>query len=170
MMYVIAHNNKIGGMGNEDMRDSVETVHSGYFSYKKVRKHVSQMSSKEKDKLREMFKKVKNWEIFSHVNDRIKEKGYTVYVDDVLDLMHKGNIVEYEQKYYFNSGKISHLVVLNIVREHEGKDKDRLHMVFDMTDKGIVTVWVNDYEDTHETLDMGIYSKGLKVGENYWQK
>ena len=111
MMYLIEHNNKIGGMGNENMKDSVETVDSGYFSYKKVRKHVSQMSSKEKDKLREMFKKVKNWEIFSHVNDRIKEKGYTIYVDDVLDLMHKGNIVEYEQKYYLNTGKVSHLVV-----------------------------------------------------------
>ena len=152
------------------MEGEVQTVNSGYFSYKKVRKHVTQMSTNEKIKLREMFKKVKDWEIFSHVNDRIKEKGYTVYVDDILDLMHKGNIVEYEQKYYFNSGKVSHLVVLNIVREHEGKDKDRLHMVFDMTDKGIVTVWVNDYEDIHETLDMGIYSKGLKVGEDYWQK
>ena len=152
------------------MEGEVQTVNSGYFSYKKVRKHVSQMSSNEKIKLRKMFKEVKDWEIFSHVNNRIKEKGYTVYVDDVLDLMHKGNIVEYEQKYYFNSGKVSHLVVLNIVREHEGKDKDRLHMVFDMTDKGIVTVWINDYEDIHETLDMGIYSKGLKVGEEYWQK
>lgn len=117
-----------------------------------------------------MFKKVKDWKIFTHVNERIREKGYTVYVDDVVDLMNKGSIVEYEQKYYFNTGKISHLVVLSIVRNHKDKDKDRLHMVFDMTDEGIITVWVNDYEDTHKTLDMGIYSKGLKVGEDYWQK
>lgn len=151
------------------MIGEIETVQKGYYSFKKVRKHVSQMSSSEKDKVREMFKKVKTWEIFQHVNERIRQKGYTVYVDDVMDLMQKGNIVEYEQKYYLNTGKISHLLVLNIVREHEGKDKDRLHMVFDMTDEGIVSVWVNDYEDTHETLDMGIYSKGLKVGEEYWQ-
>lgn len=152
------------------MEGEIQNVDNGYFSYKKVRKHVSQMSSNEKKKLREMFKKVKDWKIFTHVNERIREKGYTVYVDDVVDLMNKGSIVEYEQKYYFNTGKISHLVVLSIVRNHKDKDKDRLHMVFDMTDEGIITVWVNDYEDTHKTLDMGIYSKGLKVGEDYWQK
>lgn len=139
----------------------------GRFSYKKVRKHSSQMSSEEKKKLRSMFSKVKNWEILDHVNNRIVEKNYKITVDDFIDIMKNGEIVEYEQKLYTESNKMAHLVVLRSVRDRDGVH-DRPHLVFDMTDGKIVTIWINNYSDNHNSLDMGIYSKGLKVGENYW--
>lgn len=140
----------------------------GYYSHKKVRKHVTQMSSSEKDLIRRRFKAVKNWEITDHVNDRIVEKNYSITTDDFLDLMKNGEIVEYEQKLFFNANKLSELVVLKHVRDRGGI-KDKLHLVFDLSDNRIVTVWINSYDDNHDTLDMGIYSKGLKVGESYWQ-
>lgn len=142
---------------------------SGYFSYRKVRKHVSQMSVQEKNKAREMFKKVKTWRIFDHVNHRIREKEYSITVDDVLQIMHEGDIIEYEQKYYIETGNVSHLLLLQTIRERENGESDIMHMVFDMTDEGIVSVWLNHIDDRHYTLDMGIYSKGLKVGEVYWE-
>lgn len=147
----------------------VENVDMGRFSYRKVRKHVSQMSSQEKKIIREMFKKVKHWEIVDHVNDRIEEKGYKVTTDDILNTMHHGEIVEYEQKLYIEDKTMTELLVLKFVRETE-KSKDKLYLVFDITAKKIITLWINNFEDTHDSLDMGIYSKGLKVGENYWQE
>lgn len=143
---------------------------SKMYAYKKVRKHVSQMSSNEKDKIRDVFKVIKSWEVFDHVYDRIEEKGYTVTDDDFLRILTKGKIIEYEQKYYYNIKKLNHLVVLQSIRKRKGKPIDRMHMVFDITDRGVVSVWINELEDTHETLNLGIYSKGLKVGEKYWQK
>lgn len=149
--------------------DMVEQVDLGRFSYKKVRKHVSQLSLSEKEEIRKKFKKVKYWEIIDHVNERIVQKEYKITTDDILNVMRNGEIVEYEQKLYVVDGKMSELLVLTTVREDEN-GKSRLYLVFDITDKKIVTVWINGYEDTHDTLDMGIYSKGLKVGENYWQE
>lgn len=145
----------------------VEKVELGRFSYKKVRKHVSQMSSNEKNTLRKMFKKVKHWEIIDHVNERIVQKQYKITTDDVLEVMTHGEIIEYEQKIYLEDNKLSELLVLSIVRE---RCDDRLHLVFDITDNKIITLWINNLHDNHSTLDMGIYSKGLKVGENYWQR
>lgn len=147
----------------------VEQVDLGRFSYKKVRKHVSQLSLSEKEEIRKKFKKVKYWEIIDHVNERIVQKEYKITTDDILNVMRNGEIVEYEQKLYVVDGKMSELLVLTVVREDEN-GKNRLYLVFDITDKKIVTLWINGYEDTHDTLDMGIYSKGLKVGENYWQE
>lgn len=147
----------------------VEVVEKERFSYKKVRKYVRQMSPSEKQKIREMFNSVKNWEILDHVNDRIVEKGYCITTDDILNVMRKGKIVEYEQKYYMNTGKVSHLLVLNHVREKEDGSSDILNLVFDITDNKIVTVWINNADDLHDTLDMGIYNKGLKVGVSYWE-
>lgn len=144
-------------------------ISEGLYAYKKVRKHVSQMSVGEKEKVREMFKQVKTWEIFTHVNHRIREKGYSIKVDDVVQIINEGNIIEYEQKYYIHTKKVAHLLVLQTIRKHEDKEDDIMHMVFDMTSKGIVSVWLNDIDDRHHTLDMGIYSKGLKVGEVYWE-
>src|SRR5699024_685880 len=103
------------------------------------------------------------------VNERIVQKEYKITTDDILNVMRNGEIVEYEQKLYVVDGKMSELLVLTTVREDEN-GKNRLYVVFDITDKKIVTVWINGYEDTHDTLDIGIYSKGLKVGENYWQE
>lgn len=148
----------------------VQSGGNGLYEYKKVRKHISQMKKEDKSKIREMFKKVDNWEIFDHVNDRIKEKNYRITVSDIVQIINKGSIIEYEQKYYVNTDKISELVVLQTIRKHGKKESDIMHMVFDMTSGGIVSVWINDIDDRHYTLDMGIYNKGLKVGENYWQK
>lgn len=145
----------------------VEKVELGRFSYKKVRKHVSQMSLNEKNTLRKMFKKVKHWEIIEHVNERIVQKQYKITTDDVLEVMIHGEIVEYEQKIYLEDGKLSELLVLSSIRE---RCNDRVHLVFDITDNKIITIWINNLHDNHSTLDMGIYSKGLKVGENYWQR
>lgn len=133
------------------------------------------MSVAEKNKLRKMFKKVKVWEIIDHVNDRIEQKQYKINTDDLLNVIKNGEIIEYEQKKYIKGifeGKISHMVVLQIVRDREGLNyqyKDKLNVVFDMTDGKIVTLWENNYHDNHDTLNLGIYSKGLKVGEVYWQ-
>ena len=146
----------------------VEHFDRGGFSYKKVRKHVSQMSSSEKKQVRKMFNDVKSYTITNHVNDRILEKGYKVTTDDIIDLMINGEIVEYEQKIVIASGELSHLLVLKNMRDNDG-EKDIMHLVFDMTNKLILTIWTNHHTDLHDTLDMGIYSKGLKVGENYWQ-
>lgn len=145
----------------------VEKVELGRFSYKKVRKHVSQMSLDEKNTLRKMFKKVKHWEIIEHVNERIVQKQYKITTDDVLEVMIHGEIVEYEQKIYLEDDKLSELLVLSSIRE---RCNDRVHLVFDITDNKIITIWINNLHDNHSTLDMGIYSKGLKVGENYWQR
>jgi len=114
-----------------------------------------------------MFKKVKHWEIIEHVNERIVQKQYKITTDDVLEVMIHGEIVEYEQKIYLEDGKLSELLVLSSIRE---RCNDRVHLVFDITDNKIITIWINNLHDNHSTLDMGIYSKGLKVGENYWQR
>lgn len=147
----------------------VQKVEMGMFSYKKVRKHVSQMNQFEKMSIRKKFNKVKNWTIINHVNDRILEKGYTITTEDILDIIKNGNILEYAQKYYTENKNITEILVLSGVRDF-GDHKDRLHLVFDITAEKIITLWINDYDDVHETLNMGIYSKGLKVGENYWQE
>lgn len=159
--------NQSGDNSRLERWEKMEEVQMGKFSYKKVRKHVSQMNGEEKKRLRNMFSKVGNWEILDHVNNRIVQKGYKITVDDFIDVMRNGEIVEYEQKLYTESKKISHLVVIRSIRNRDGV-RDRPHLVFDITDGKIVTMWINSYDDNHDTLDMGIYSKGLKVGENYW--
>ena len=125
------------------------------------RKHSSQMSESEKSLVIEKLKSVKAWFMSGHALDRINEKGINATLDDVISTIYNANIIEYKIDYNSRSNRCDERVVLR--SRAIANEEYNLNVVYSITNKSIVTVWLNHVEDKHDTLDWSIYSEGMKV-------
>lgn len=130
-------------------------------SYVGKRKHWSQMNTDEVQSIWKRLKSVQNeeWEMIDHALDRLHEKNIRATMQDIVSTIHNASIVEY--KIDFSRGKCDERVVLRakaIVNRNYN-----LNAVYSLTNKRIVTVWINHIKDKHTTLDWNIYDKNMKV-------
>lgn len=123
------------------------------------RKHSLMMKEWEKRGLFERLKKVRVWEISGHALLRMSEKNIEVTQDDILSTIHNSEIIEYkiDGKPKFETER----VVLRSKAIINGKDN--LNVVYDLTKESVISVWLNDVKDNHETLDISIYNHKMKV-------
>lgn len=124
------------------------------------RKHGSQLTKREEEGLWKRLKSIEEWEwrISDHALDRLESRGIKATKHDIITTIYNSKIVEYR---ITKNKKIEERVVLrsrSIVN-----DCYNIHVVFSLTDKKIITVWMNHIEDLHETLNWSIYNKNMKV-------
>ena len=110
------------------------------------RKHVKQMSKREKDYLRETIDGLQNLYITRHCNERIDLKVMTP--EEVLRSVRHGNIIE------------CHNNVSNDIRILVRHDRDHplsICTVVSLKNEAIVTSYPNPKSDRHFTLDWSQY-------------
>lgn len=125
------------------------------------RKHVSQMSVQEKDFIWKRLKGVKetDWKVVDHALERIGEKGIRVTIKDLVTTIYNAELIEYKTIDKWNG--VQERVVL---RSKSVVNRNfNIHVVYNLTEKCIVTVWMNRIKDRHKTLDWSIYDAELKV-------
>ena len=136
----------------------------GLKRYAGKRKYVSQMSQHEIKGLTNRLKRLNSsgdLTITQHTFDRMIEKGIKVTQKDIISMINNSNIVEYKiDKDRSGDGHTERLVIASKAVVNKCY---RLKVVFDLTNRTIVTVWMNHLKDNHATLDWKIYDKNMKV-------
>lgn len=125
------------------------------------RKYCTQLSEQEKDGLFKRLKEIDGWGITGHTLKRIGSKGIEVTYDDIVSAIHNSDIVEYKIDKNNRLGTYEERVVLSskaIVNRCY-----RFKAVYSLTEKKIITVWINHIDDNHDTLDWSLYNENMKV-------
>lgn len=125
------------------------------------RKHVSQLDDLEKGLIWKNLKDIKLWSMNGHTLDRLREKGINATYDDLVSTIDDATIIEYKIDYNKHINRCEERVVLranSIVNIHYN-----LNVVYSITTQKIITVWMNDIDDKHTTLNWDIYSEDMKV-------
>lgn len=129
------------------------------------RKHCSQMTPFEIDSLFKRLRSVEEsgfkWRMAGHALKRIHEKGINVDYFDIVSNIHNANMVEYKIDENRYTGEAEERVVL--VSKAIVNRNYRFKAVYSLTERRIVTVWINHIKDTHSTLDWSIYTEDLPV-------
>lgn len=129
------------------------------------RKHVSQMSNVE---IEGLFKRLKNveasgkrWNVSGHTFSRIAEKGINATYEDIVSAIHNATMIEYK----IDKGRFDNSVDERVVlRSKEIVNKCyNLNVVYSLTNRKVITVWINHIKDRHSTLDWNIYNKDMTV-------
>lgn len=130
------------------------------------RKHESQMSTKEKKNIKKRLKSNLKWEVNNHTLKRISEKNIGASIPKVISQIKDCKIIEYKID-KVKLGDESFYDERVLIRGNEiiirGKDKYQLNVVFSLTTRSLVTVWLNHVEDTHKTLDWDLYNGNMIV-------
>ncbi|MER2007454.1 MAG: hypothetical protein ABS939_08370 [Psychrobacillus sp.] len=125
------------------------------------RKYRSQMSKREIDGLFDRLKTIEKWRIAGHALDRLEEKGIKADYQDIVSTIHNANMVEYKIDRNRITGKPEERVV--IASKSVVNRCYNLKAVYSLTERRIVTVWINHVRDNHATLDWGLYDKTMPV-------
>lgn len=129
------------------------------------RKHCSQMTQFEIDnlyaRLRSVEERGNKWRIAGHALDRIQQKGIRVGYDDIVSNIHNSNMVEYKIDENRYTGEAEERVVL--VSKALVNRCYRFKAVYNLTERRIITVWINHIKDNHSTLDWSIYTEDMPV-------
>ncbi len=127
------------------------------------RKHASQMTDREKQIIWKKLKGVQlsAWKPTNHTLERLEEKGIEATIDDLKSTIYNSDIVEYRITYNKRTRQYDERV---IVRAKSIVNRCyNLNVVFSITNKKIVTTWINHINDFHTTLDWSIYSEDMQV-------
>lgn len=123
------------------------------------------MNEHEKNGLFERLKSVEKngltWRMSGHTLDRLSEKNIKATYQDLTSMIHNAKVIEYKIDYNEFLRAPEERVVLRanaIVNQ-----RYNLNVVYSLTNRKIITVWVNHIRDLHTTLDWSIYDKDLKV-------
>lgn len=124
-----------------------------------IKKHVTQMTSKEVNFLLAYvaIQEPITFELSYHAIDRLQEKGKGVSAQNLIDLLTHHTIIEYKELAI--DGKGARRVV---IRGIEQVHNSNLVAVLDLTNKCIITIWLNDTNDKHATLNLKEY-KNFKI-------
>jgi len=127
------------------------------------RKHGSQLERFEELGLWKRLKNVEEWqwEIIDHALDRLEEKGIQATRHDIISTISHSSIIEYRIVYNRKHKKYDERVVLR--SKAVVNKRFNLHAVFSLTNKTVVSVWMNRIKDRHDTLDWKLYDKNMKV-------
>ncbi|AZU99010.1 hypothetical protein PQE68_gp095 [Bacillus phage vB_BanS_Sophrita] len=127
------------------------------------RKHGSQLTQDERLGLLKRLKEVREeqWVLIPHALDRLVEKEIRATKEDIVSTIKHCAIIEYRIVYNERRKMYEERVILRakamVNRSYN------LNVVFSLTTKRIVTVWINHYRDRHATLDWSIYDKDMEV-------
>jgi hydrogenase maturation factor HypF (carbamoyltransferase family) len=131
--------------------------------YAGKRKHGSQLQAHEENGLWKRLKSIEEWEweILSHALERLEKKGIKASRQDLISTISFASIIEYKIDYNKVIKDYDERVVLRA--KAIVNSRYNLHVVYSLTTKSIVTVWINRIDDRHSTLDWSIYSEDMKV-------
>jgi hypothetical protein len=129
------------------------------------RKHGSQLKDFEIDGLFNRLKAVEikglRWRIAGHALGRLQDKKINATYQDIVSTIHNSSIIEYKIDENKIVGGYEERVVL---RSTAMVNRDfHLHAVYSLTERRIITVWINHKSDFHATLDWSIYDEDMKV-------
>ena len=137
------------------------TLQKEMSKYIGMRKHSLQLTNIEREAIDKKLKDISSWTMTRHATDRLAEKGIKATYDDIVSTVHNHEIIEYKIDYNDRLNRCQERVV---VRSKARTNKNyNLNIVFNITDKKIVTVWLNHIKDRHATLDWSIYNEDMKV-------
>lgn len=127
------------------------------------RKFGSQLSESEISLIWKKFRDIERWEwmMSGHALDRIKEKGLNATKGDIISMIDFSDIVEYKVSKKCKNMKFDERVVLSSKAVVNGEYN--LKVTYSLTDKVIVSAWMNHVDDTHSTLDWSLYDESMKI-------
>lgn len=151
-------------LGNASRMDLYRVMENKTVPVRGRKKYFTQMSRPEVSYLFTKLKAVKKWVVSDHALDRITEKGIKVTYADLVSTVHNATIIEYHvAKCTLQDGeKIDDQRVLLRSKAMVNINYN-LHVVYSLTRKRIVSVWMNHKNDKHKNLDMRDYDKNLKI-------
>jgi hypothetical protein len=120
-----------------------------------MKKHFRQMTKDERRFLYSIVRNTVGWKFTPYSIERALER--IVNEDNVLKAIEKGTLVEYHNK----DGK--HRVLLRGVQIVDGKYV--VCVVVEPATKNVVTVFINEYNDTHTTLRWSAYNGNINIVE-----
>jgi hypothetical protein len=116
----------------------------------------------EENGLWKRLKKVEEWEweIIDHALDRLKQKGIQANRQDILSTIHNATLIEYKIDRDDKRQPDERVVLRSKVTVNRHYN---LHAVYSLTNKRIISVWMNKIDDRHRTLNWDLYDKTMKV-------
>ena len=125
------------------------------------RKHCSQMNDFEMKSIMDKLENIERWNIRTHALDRIEEKGINATYNDLVSMINNSSILEYKIDYNQKMNRCEERVLLRA--NSVVNVKYNLNVVYSITQRAIITVWINEIDDKHETLDWSIYDENMMV-------
>lgn len=126
------------------------------------KKYYTQMTQEEINYLYNEILKISRLRVQSHMWDKIdKYELDAFFVRNVLDRITKESIIEYNN----GRGQERRVVLEDKRNTIEASDGSTMFLtvVIDIDKQCFVTLWVNDINDTHDTIDMKYYNENLKI-------
>lgn len=126
-----------------------------------MRKHSSQFKKSEKESLMKRLRSIDKWSISTHALKRIREKGIDATYNDIASTVHDCMIFEYKIDYNRFTNRCEERIG---VRSNSITNKNfNLNVIYSLTNKKVITVWLNRINDNHATLDKTLYDANLKI-------
>lgn len=135
-----------------------------------VKKHVSQMTDKEKSRILRNVKQIPNLYLGGHVFRKVEEDGLSfepIQIVEVLRDVKKENIIEYNRTKRYDT--VDNRVVLRSTKNYlvdisnYGAQECNLCFVLSTVTGRIITVYWNKAEDSHDSIRMSRYDANLQV-------
>lgn len=146
-------------IGNAQKMDMKRVANGEKVPKRGKKKHYTQMTSEEKKFLFNKLKSVKKWRIGGHALDRMKEKNIEVTYNDIVSTIYNSNIIEYHTVKLNNFNDRRVLLRSKAITNGEYN----LHVVYSITGRRVVSVWLNNIDDLHNTIDMRDYDSDMKI-------
>ena len=134
-----------------------------------IRKHVSQMNRYEKGTLINRISKLDRYEcdMPDYVMNRIEERFLPNFIyltkKEVRKILRNYSIVEYSVKHFDDLKDERVTLLANTIYTGKNDIKFKVYIVYSLTKNCLVTAFVNLASDNHESLDMSIYTKDLRI-------
>jgi len=146
-------------LGNAKRTDLYRVAKNEKVPYRGKKKHGEQMNQKELDFLFNSLKSVDKWGLHPHALQRLQQKGIEATYADIVSTIHNATLIEYHLAKF--NDKPDPRVILRakaVVNGHYN-----LHVVYSLDRKVVVSVWMNDVNDKHATLDWRDYDKNFRI-------
>lgn len=118
-----------------------------------MKKHVRQMTSREKQLLYSLVRSIKNWSFTDYAFKRVDER--LISKTDIIKAIKNGYLIEYHYK------NKDHRVLMR--GSHLIEHKFVVCVVVSITKRKVITVYVNEHNDNHYTLDWSKYDKSIDI-------
>lgn len=139
-----------------------------------VKKHALQMTYEEKVWCKNTaIRCATHLTVVRHAIDRYSDKHLYVNPGKIKWLVRNGEVIEYER--VTRNPYIMYVGMENIpvtVPEHTAErivmrapydEKDDISIVLDITNNAVITLWLNNVEDRHHTLNLSLYDGMLDI-------
>lgn len=127
-----------------------------------MKKHILQMTQEEVKILKERIRKSiafrRPLTLTEHCRERMLEKDIAMY--DLIMVLKYYDLVEYHVKEHEYFGD-DERVVLRGKKTYNGKN---ICISYSIVKKRVITAYINNIDDNHDTLDEKNYCESLKIG------